>query len=131
MKLSLAKVKKSISFENNFLLVVILVIWILFSLPAFFFYISNEESGTGWIVSINKFVQLLDQTCISNTTRNSSTDEIESCGTLSGKKVRYKVNFLVLIKTQYLNGGYQFSVGIHQMLGSIEACIHPQVLNLH
>ena len=88
MKLSLTKVKKSITFENNFLLVVILVIWILFSLPAFFFYISNEESGTGWIVNIDKVVKLFDQTCIANTTRNSSTDEIESCGTLSGKKVK-------------------------------------------
>ena len=97
MRLSLAKVKKSITFENNFLLVIILVIWILFSLPAFFFYISNEESGTGWIVTIDKFVKLFDQTCISNTTRNSSTDEIESCGTLSGKKVRCKANFLVVI----------------------------------
>ena len=88
MKLSLAKVKKSITFENNFLLVVILVIWILFSLPAFFFYISNEESGTGWIVNINKFVQLLDQTCIPNTTRNSSVVENESCSRLSRNKVK-------------------------------------------
>ena len=88
MKLSLAKVKKSITFENNFLLVVILVIWILFCLPAFFFYISNEESGTGWIININEFVKLFDYTPTTNTSRNYSSPELEGCSKPSGNKVQ-------------------------------------------
>ena len=88
MKLSCANVRKLITFENNFLCVVILVIWILFGLPAFFFYISNEESGTGWIVNINEFVKLLDYTPATNTTRNYSSPELEDCSKPSENKVQ-------------------------------------------
>ena len=85
--LSSAKVKKLLTFENNFLCVVILAIWILFSLPAFFFYISNEENVSGWIGNINNFVEFLDETCNPNITRNYSSPELEGCNTQSGNKV--------------------------------------------
>lgn len=75
MKCSWARIRKLITYENNFLVVVILVVWILFSLPAFFFYISYEESGAGWLGNITEFVKLLDSSCSSS----NYTAEIEDC----------------------------------------------------
>ena len=91
MKISWDKVRKFITLENIILTITILVIWILFSLPVIFFYISNDEIGTGWIVNINEFVELLDQACINNISNNTgeypTTEPAEGCSRQSGKKV--------------------------------------------
>ena len=95
--LSWAKVKQLLTFENNFLCVVILVIWILFSLPAFFFYISNEENVSGWIGNINNFVEFLEETCIPNITRNYSSPGFEGCNNQSGNKVSGLFPFHIML----------------------------------
>ena len=93
MKITWDKVRKFLTVENLILAVIILVIWTLFTLPVIFFYISNDESGTGWIVNINEFVKHLDQACsnnISNNTGEYPTTEpvtVEGCSRQSGKQV--------------------------------------------
>ena len=93
MKITWDKVRKFLTLENIILAIVILVIWTLFTLPVIFFYISNDESGTGWIVNINEFVKLLDQACINNISNNTGefhTTEpviVESCSRQSRKQV--------------------------------------------
>jgi hypothetical protein len=88
MKCSWARIRKLITYENNFLVVVILVVWILFSLPAFFFYISYEESGAGWLGNITEFVKLLDSSCSSS----NYTAEIEDCEIKSFAEVNIHTN---------------------------------------
>ena len=78
MKITCANVRKLITFENTFLFTVILVVWILFSLPVFFFYISYEESGAGWLGNITEFVKLLDSSCSSNYSAEIEDCEIQS-----------------------------------------------------
>ena len=84
MRITWDKVRKFITLEKVVLLGVLLVIWILFSLPTVFFYISNEENGTGWAGSINEFLQAHKHIC---DTEIQNSTEAEVCSSQSANHV--------------------------------------------
>ena len=91
MRITWDKVKSFITLEKVILLGILLVIWILFSLPTVFFYISNEENGTGWTGSIDGFLQLHKHIC--NTGIQNST-EPEVCSSQSGNHVGLPATYM-------------------------------------